>query len=610
MNCNSKDYISCGTFGKVMPTSIFNDSEEKSRLLSKKENRDFISKLTPVATDGEIGIIENTSYSFFDFINIVDKIKIIVLTKKEFDIIVGFNSELAEDIIILELNYPIFNKIKYTSNVLKNYMFLLKSISKLKSYGIKGKSLLDNEVIINRYAIERKLRFKHKLDAAFYFHCSTGYQDIFKFTEDDKERLVIALDFNSMYSSCMRGEFIDPKSIKYRCLTNELVDCKNPLFGMYIAVFSKPKKSFFERFHPFKIHSGGKQSSFNFEHNTSIEVLVYHDELSYYSQFFNKTKVKGSFYSDKTIAHPLLKKSETLYKQRIHFKSQGNIELEQLTKMKLATLHSTTNPRRNKTKHFTSLQQLKIFLIEHFGIDCLQHYTDNETLAYIRENSKFNLLVSSKSFSLQYPNIYNSESIYSLTSRVLANSKLKMLKTIDLFLKFKSVEICYTNIDSIHLSINKSDLDNFLLSFKHLISEEMGGLRVQSISSHGYWFDIGRYWLVDNGTITKYKNISFNNPHSNRFFDTTKSMNPVFISDEYNYTVSRITSIYNSFSYIRKLNNNVFSRYELNEVKNIMNFNKSYNREIFNSKKIKVELFNKLMIKYEKTTYNGLKPLR
>src|SRR5690606_7429919 len=110
-------------------------------------------------------------------------------------------------------SFPIFPDIKYNSLSFANYYTLTKCLRKLDQLSINSSSL--SKVLAQRHlhAIVRKLRFKNGYDRCFFFAYKDGYQEVFKLKEERSDRIIIALDFNSMYVDCMRGKFCNPATV-------------------------------------------------------------------------------------------------------------------------------------------------------------------------------------------------------------------------------------------------------------------------------------------------------------------------------------------------------------------------------------------------------------
>ena len=124
------------------------------------------------------------------------------------------------DIKVFENLYPIFDNIKFSSDPKINYEKLIELMDIIKKFQLSGNSLAHNLSTKYLYKIERKLRFKNTLDTCFAFAYKGGYQEVFKLKEERIDRVVISMDFNSMFPYCMLGKFLEPKSVEYKFINN------------------------------------------------------------------------------------------------------------------------------------------------------------------------------------------------------------------------------------------------------------------------------------------------------------------------------------------------------------------------------------------------------
>lgn len=101
---------------------------------------------------------------------------------------------------VLEELYPIFSDLKYISNLERNLNELVKRLNDVRNLCIKGGSLNKSLSTKYRYAIERAIRYKSELDSTLYFACLPPYQEVFKLTEKQKDRVIFSVDYNSMFA--------------------------------------------------------------------------------------------------------------------------------------------------------------------------------------------------------------------------------------------------------------------------------------------------------------------------------------------------------------------------------------------------------------------------
>lgn len=601
---NDIQKITCGRFDKdiYIDFNHIENGQEKIRIGSKNPNILTLPIYEPIATDGNTILYKNKLFNIRDFLATSSKKvldNLIVLTIKERDLILEELADFKLDIKIFEIRYPIFSHIKYISNIYKNYEELNKLLKEVSVLDIKGKSLAHNLSTKYLYKIERKLRFKNKLDYFFAFAYKGGYSEVFKFKEERKDRTVISFDFNSMYVDCMMGDFLEPKNIKYKKFKDK-TDIDNLDNGLYRVILKNAKNTFLKTFHPFKYVDLNHTYYFSLEENQHIEVLLFRNEILYYKSYFNEIEILEGFYSKKTISHPLKKYAKNIYQERLRYKKEDNKLMSNYSKYKLITIHSATNPKRFKTLFFYNEEKLINYLSAAYMINFPEYLNNTEKLEMLATNDYFRFKKYKNGYKVKVINFRTSESLYSISAQIVANSRLKMVQTIEKFLSHRSVEICYTNVDSLHISILKSEVTNFLEEHKDIISNKLGHLKIEAISEKGYWFDIGRYWLISNNSVDIFKNSMFNHKSNKTAFISNRKLKILHKSKIFSYVKISYANIYNSFTYHKKvmhtesLDNYNFKRYNFNEINNLVVAKHSYTKEILRSKKLKIDLYNKI----------------
>jgi hypothetical protein len=176
-------------------------------------------------------------------------------------------------------------------------------------------------------------------------------------------------------------------------------------------------------------------------------------------------------------------------------------------------LHSCTNKRVFKKKLFESQFDLLKFIQFEFGLnssDALTLYNNP-----ILRLKVFQIEKHGDGLVLNYIDLRGSQTAYSFSSQVLARARLIVFDTIEKFLDFDGLNICYVNTDSIHVSIPMQAHELFMLKFRQLIGENVGQLKVQAIADEGVWFDLGHYYLMKGNQVIYFANASFVNLHPN-----------------------------------------------------------------------------------------------
>lgn len=198
---------------------------------------------------------------------------------------------------------------------------------------------------------------------------------------------------------------------------------------------------------------------------------------------------------------------------------------------------------------------------------------------------------------LTYLDIQADSLVFSLSARIVASARLKLMRTIERFLSDGSAEICYANVDSLHVSIAKTEVDRFLERHKDLISDQLGCLKIQAIADIGYWFDVGRYWLKKDNEVVLFKNIGFNAKWARSEFVTKRKIHVVRKTEAFSQVESHLANLTNSFSYAKRIKPSVdalaldYERYGFSEVDTPETADLTEAQEIMNSKKLKIDLF-------------------
>ena len=330
----------------------------------------------------------------------------------------------------------------------------------------------------------------------------------------------------------------------------------------------------------------------------TIETVISKEEVLYFSNFFDSIDIIEGLFSADSIQHPLLKNGLETYKQRLYHRRRGDKVNEELCKISMQYMHSSTNQKKYSTISFGSIDEIREFLSKNFLLD-LELASDGEIIDFLTKNKYFDIVYQKKSYKLSYININSNSVVYSLSAQVISNARVKMLKTIDRFLSFTSVELCYANVDSIHISIEKSAVEKFLIENSDIISDELGAMKVEAIANRGYWFDVGRYWLKMNDKVVLYKNKGFNQKNSHNIYASRRKIIKLINEYEFTHTDTYTMKIEKSFSYQKRVEHqsifeSIFTRFEYDEVKDNKISNYTEGAERLQSMHEKIELFKKI----------------
>ena len=215
-----------------------------------------------------------------------------------------------------------------------------------------------------------------------------------------------------------------------------------------------------------------------------------------------------------------------MYARRRKCKSRGDSVMENFYKLSLQLMHSSTNQRVFRKKRFDSLDEALTFLSSEFHLD-FNAVRTSDLSRFLSKNKYIKIKNSACGVELRYLDIHADSLVLSLSARIVASARLKLMRTIERFLSDGSAEICCANVDSLHVSIAKTEVDSFLERQKDLISDQFGCLKIQAIADLGYWFDVGRYWLKKDKEVVLFKNIGFNTKWARSEFVTKRKMHVV-----------------------------------------------------------------------------------
>ncbi len=521
-----------------------------------------------------------------------------VLTNREYLQIVELASAYGMRIDIFEKDFPIFSDIKFCTSPRVNYDVLTKYLRKLDQLGIYAASLSKHLSHRHLLATLKKIRFKNNYDRNFLFAYKDGYQEVFKLKEERPDRVIIALDFNSMYLDCMKGNFCNPASIEHKNFQGQPVDLSNLANGFYRVRLQGAKQGFLLEHHPFRYKRLGRSYLFGMSCGDTIETLLHNDEINYYAQFFESIDVVEGLFSEDTIEHPLLSTGLSLYSQRMYHRRRGDRVKESLCKASIQHMHSATNQKRFSKKTFDSMDKVRNFLSTKFAMN-LDTISLDEVADFLIRHKYFGLTLTPQGYQLSYLDAGASDTIFSLSAQVVAAARLKMIKTLERFMSYRTVELCYANVDSIHLSLHRDEIDGFLQQNHDLISDQVGALKVEAIADRGYWFDVGRYWLKKNDEVVLFKNRGFNHNATTEPFVCRRKISNFIETPTFAHLRSHVMKIENSFTYHKRLESvtsqeSRFVRFRYEEIKELNAANLTEAREQMSSMKDKIELFQRI----------------
>lgn len=596
--------IICGRFDPRI--ALERDHIAKSRgvrrIVAPNPNNIRPFEFTPIATDGRYVLHEGVTEELDTFLAShasSGRPTLIVLTNRELIAILEAASLRGCKLYSFENRFPLFPKLNHATSLTANLAKLIKLLRKVRQLGIVASSFSHDQSTKYLHRIARALKFKNGLDRFFFFSLREGHQEVYKHIEERPERVIVALDFNSMFADCLRGNFCDPRDLRHCVLDQTPSELEMLDEGIYRVILRGAQPGFFQDYHPFLFRRLGRSFHFRLNTGDSVEALIHKSELLYYARFFDAVDVKEGFCSRRTIAHPLSKAAERLYARRQHARSRGDETLEKFCKASLQLMHSATNQRQYKRTQFAYPRELRDFLASTFSLSLDSQVSPEDLQNFLNRTEYFGVSENTGGFQLHHLNIDSASTLYCLSSGVLANARVKLLTAIERFNTYDTVEICYANIDSVHISIHRDRLEGFISQFKDLIGSSLGLMKVEAIAERGYWFDVGRYWLLKDGRVVQFRNKSFNYAHSKEPFIKCRVAYSHHEAEAFSHLRPFVRRIENSFSYTKRLDlpkngTTNFVRFPFEEIKNSVEMNVAEAQEMLRSRGRKIELFEKL----------------
>lgn len=426
----------------------------------------------------------------------------IALTKRECDI-VSLACPGKHPPIALEQMCPWISEIAYRSESGRNYQELERIKSKYHD------SISSPRALTDRYwgTACNKVRRKTSLDERFYTAWHSPVQDAYVLSENREDRIVIAIDFNSMYAACMQGIFPKPSKLRHVQLNRKFIRGERLEVGLYKCVLHNPSSDFIRIYNPFRVLKC--ESRLRASLSGSIKVDLNEFEVSFFAEHFERIELIDAVASRDSVPHPLAREARRSFSRRLHYRRGGNKSLADFEKFLLTLMCSSTHRPEMMTVELESLDHCKSFLADRFGVSEENNYLSEDFVRWLA-SKKISIKSVGPKIHVAFPNLQSAHACFQFNQRIVAKSRIQLLE----FMNFLSnlpqeVEICYANIDSIHMSLPKRNSKEILGILHDLSSDALGSFKIESVASNGLWLEPGRYWLYD-GCVRKFRNRSIN----------------------------------------------------------------------------------------------------
>lgn len=566
----------CASWGNCLPFLEDYISDNDSYFLPPFKGGHFsISSLRLIGVDRDFFTDQNGTYPRLSFSSrLKENDAILTLTRAEARLLFADGIFPSLRIFCFEELFPHYaTDIRFIDNSIKSYSFLCKLWNKESKQ--PWRNGLSSYVVEKYYKkLIRKTPVISSLDGAFINAPMTPYQEVFTFKENRDDRCVISFDFNSMYAACLLGDFCDPKHLVYKKENREWrpSEALNP--GIYRVILHGPDQ-FISNYHSIKYVQQFRKISFLFNAEENVETFLLSNEIEFYGRHFERIELIESIQSKKTIKHPFASNALNLYAIRQNFKKQNNNNDARRLKMELAWLHSIPKRRIFQNHSFHTIEELIVFFNKYFGLGV---NSDNvyEMIDDMSNSRHFKVAFNNGEIVVQFPAFQKGKpSVLCLYAQVLANARVKMMEAIEHSLNFDDAQLCYCNIDSLHVSVPLNKQFAFFEHMKSLCGSGLGQLKVECIARSGYWLEIGRYWLFDDKhNVVMSKNAGIKSEYSRDNFQDGRTYSQIIKGKDFCIANKRSIRLASSLSYLKHLEEQdcsgiqLYSRFHLKQLQN------------------------------------------
>lgn len=425
----------------------------------------------------------------------------VTLTRRESDLI-ALSNPGAQPPEALEDVHPWLPEQRYLNDSASSFQALKLVVRRFERHLVYASEYCDEKW----NTICNALRQKNVLDARFYTAWHLPIQEVYILEERRSERSVVSIDFNGMYLACMQQPFPKPSDLRFVRLDRCLSESEILSSGLYRCIIEGPLTDFIIHHNPFRSFHSGRHLRARLDEPVEVDLNEF--EIDFYRQHFQSIHLIEAVISDKVVSHPLAKEVCRSFAKRRNYRSQDNKALADREKY-LATLMTSCaqRPARPRRTLDTRDQAMETLGAE-FGIDPPNDEPEAATNIWL-DGRKGIKLGSKESFTIvQGPNTRDGSACFLLGQRIVARGRIVLLEMMERILdSAPNVEICYTNIDSIHFSLPAEYLEPVLAWLKSECSDALGSFKIECVSRHGLWLEPGRYWLYSDD-VEKFRNRS------------------------------------------------------------------------------------------------------
>lgn len=350
------------------------------------------------------------------------------------------------------------------------------------------------------------VRRKSPFDARFHSAWHLPIQNVFVLEERRADRCVVALDVNAMYSACMQERIPKPSALKRVMFDRDYTPGERLAAGLYRCRLSNPVTEFIKRHNPFTTFFCGRRLQASLSEPVNVDLNEF--EISYYRRHFEHIYLYDAVTADEMMPHPLAREAVRAFARRLSYRSHGNKPLADQEKF-LATLLSSCASRPKRLKRvFADRSEAMSYLASRYGIDPPTDEPEVATDTWMGRGRSVAMSVAPNGAKVDAPELDDTKSCFMLGQRIVAKGRVHLLELMESVIALgQDIHICYVNIDSIHFSAPRSQVDRITQSLAAKASNAMGAFKIEAVTSHGLWLEPGRYWLYSE-KVEKFRNRS------------------------------------------------------------------------------------------------------
>lgn len=468
--------------------------------LLRKRKKSAVSPLNLIAADAYT-ITDKNGTRPIEAYQFLSGQRTVTLTRRESDLIALSNPGLPPPVALEDL-HPWLPEQRYLNDSASSFQAMKSVIHRFGRHFVYASEFCDEKW----NTICNAIRHKSVLDARFYAAWHLPIQDVHVLEERRLDRSVVSIDFNGMYLACMQQFFPKPSGLRLIRIDRRLSESEVLATGLYRCIIEGPLTDFIIHHNPFRSFHSGRHLRTRL--NEPVEVDLNEFEVEFYRRHFQSIHIVEAVISDKVISHPLAKEVCRSFAKRLNYRNQGNKALADREKF-LATLmtscaHRPVRPRRTLETHDQAMGKLKA----DYGIDLPNDEPEVATYMWLQGRKGIKLGAKGGFAIMQGPNMRDGSACFLLGQRIVARGRIVLLEMMERILdSAPEIEICYTNIDSIHFSLPTEHLEPVLAWLKSECSDALGSFKIESVTRHGLWLEPGRYWLYSEG-VEKFRNRS------------------------------------------------------------------------------------------------------